>query len=65
LGKADKKAIPSLFYQLDRYKGAFPCFLLFFPTYNRADIAFVRGEGSHLIAEDGEAIIWISAPAWR
>jgi acetylornithine/N-succinyldiaminopimelate aminotransferase len=23
------------------------------PTYNRADLAFVRGEGSHLFAEDG------------
>ena len=24
------------------------------PTYNRADVAFVRGEGSYLFAEDGE-----------
>ena len=24
------------------------------PTYNRADVAFVRGEGSYLFAEDGK-----------
>ena len=24
------------------------------PTYNRADVAFVRGEGSYLFAEDGQ-----------
>ena len=29
----------------------FPALL---PTYNRADIAFVRGEGSYLFAEDGK-----------
>ena len=28
----------------------FPALL---PTYNRADVAFVRGEGSFLFAEDG------------
>ena len=28
----------------------FPALL---PTYNRADVAFVRGEGSYLFAEDG------------
>ena len=29
----------------------FPALL---PTYNRTDIAFVRGEGSYLFAEDGK-----------
>src|SRR5580692_9724965 len=28
-------------------------FPVLLPTYNRADIAFVRGEGSYLFAEDG------------
>ena len=29
----------------------FPALL---PTYNRTDVAFVRGEGSYLFAEDGK-----------
>jgi acetylornithine/N-succinyldiaminopimelate aminotransferase len=29
-------------------------FPLLLPTYNRADVAFVRGEGSYLFAEDGQ-----------
>ena len=30
------------------------CFPALLPTYNRTDIAFVRGEGSYLFAEDGK-----------
>src|SRR5579863_7440960 len=30
-----------------------PVFPAVLPTYNRADVAFVRGEGSYLFAEDG------------
>ncbi len=32
-----------------------------FPTYNRADIAFVRGEGSYLFAEDGKRYLDLGA----
>jgi acetylornithine/N-succinyldiaminopimelate aminotransferase len=31
------------------------------PTYNRADIAFVRGEGSYLFAEDGKRYLDLGA----
>src|SRR5271167_1488269 len=31
-----------------------PVFPALLPTYNRTDIAFVRGEGSYLFAEDGK-----------
>jgi acetylornithine/N-succinyldiaminopimelate aminotransferase len=34
-------------------KKEIPVFPAVLPTYNRADIAFVRGEGSYLFAEDG------------
>jgi len=30
-----------------------PVFPSVLPTYNRADVAFVRGEGAYLFAEDG------------
>src|ERR1700733_11079853 len=33
---------------------SFPVFPALLPTYNRADVAFVRGEGSYLFAEDGQ-----------
>ena len=36
----------------------FPALL---PTYNRADIAFVRGEGSYLFAEDGKRYLDLGA----
>jgi acetylornithine/N-succinyldiaminopimelate aminotransferase len=36
----------------------FPALL---PTYNRTDIAFVRGEGSYLIAEDGKRYLDLGA----
>ena len=32
-----------------------------FPTYNRADVAFVRGEGSYLFAEDGKRYLDLGA----
>jgi acetylornithine/N-succinyldiaminopimelate aminotransferase len=32
-----------------------------FPTYNRTDIAFVRGEGSYLFAEDGKRYLDLGA----
>ncbi len=32
-----------------------------FPTYNRADVAFVRGEGSYLYAEDGKRYLDLGA----
>jgi acetylornithine/N-succinyldiaminopimelate aminotransferase len=32
-----------------------------FPTYNRADVAFVRGEGSYLFAEDGQRYLDLGA----
>ena len=32
-----------------------------FPTYNRADVAFVRGEGSYLFAEDGTRYLDLGA----
>jgi acetylornithine/N-succinyldiaminopimelate aminotransferase len=35
-------------------KKEFPVFPALLPTYNRTNIAFVRGEGSHLFAEDGK-----------
>src|SRR5271167_3109957 len=31
-----------------------PVFPTVLPTYNRADVAFVRGEGPYLFAEDGK-----------
>src|SRR6201985_1694651 len=44
--KADKAA------RFEKEISVFPPALL--PTFNRADIAFVRGEGSYLFAEDGK-----------
>src|SRR5580692_6318789 len=35
-------------------RGVAPVFPALLPTYNRTDIAFVRGEGSYLFAEDGK-----------
>ena len=32
-----------------------------FPTYNRADVAFVRGEGAYLFAEDGKRYLDLGA----
>jgi acetylornithine/N-succinyldiaminopimelate aminotransferase len=51
-GKADKRqsrASPGFLFQ--RRPAVFPQLL---PTYNRADVAFVRGEGPYLFAEGGE-----------
>jgi len=36
----------------------FPALL---PTYNRTDVAFVRGEGSYLFAEDGKRYLDLGA----
>lgn len=36
-------------------------FPVLLPTYNRTDIAFVRGEGSHLFAEDGSRYLDMGA----
>jgi acetylornithine/N-succinyldiaminopimelate aminotransferase len=47
--KRDKADNPRLQFQA-KERLVFPAVL---PTYNRADIAFVRGEGSYLFAEDG------------
>ena len=35
------------------FSGERSCFPQLLPTYNRADVAFVRGEGAYLFAEDG------------
>jgi acetylornithine/N-succinyldiaminopimelate aminotransferase len=51
--KADKQRFPHCFINLFNTKER-PVFPAVLPTYNRADIAFVRGEGSYLIAEDGK-----------
>src|SRR6201992_1236569 len=52
--KADKQPLPVqivfLFQPIHRSASVFPALL---PTYNRTDVAFVRGEGSYLFAEDG------------
>jgi acetylornithine/N-succinyldiaminopimelate aminotransferase len=53
LWKADKQRFPHCFISFTHTKepAVFPVIL---PTYNRTDIAFVRGEGSYLFAEDGK-----------
>ena len=52
--KADKplfRSNPVILFQPEKETVVFPPLL---PTYNRTDIAFVRGEGSYLFAEDGK-----------
>jgi acetylornithine/N-succinyldiaminopimelate aminotransferase len=46
-----KRINPPLFPQSESEIDVFPALL---PTYNRANVAFVRGEGSYLFAEDGK-----------
>ncbi len=54
--KADKRAFQPRFVFLFQSptEEIVPCFPALLPTYNRTDIAFVRGEGSYLFAEDGK-----------
>src|ERR1700753_1395901 len=60
--KADKQPLPVqivfLFQSIQRSRVVFPALL---PTYNRTDIAFVRGEGSYLFAEDGKRYLDFAA----
>ncbi len=48
--KADNSPLSGGYSPLPEEAALFPAVL---PTYNRADVAFVRGEGSYLFAEDG------------
>src|SRR5580698_5487739 len=43
---------PVLYFYFNPFTGVAPVFPALLPTYNRADVAFVRGEGSYLFAED-------------
>jgi acetylornithine/N-succinyldiaminopimelate aminotransferase len=43
-----------LYFYFNPFTGVAPVFPALLPTYNRTDIAFVRGEGSYLFAEDGK-----------
>src|SRR5271156_4842900 len=45
---------PVLYFYFNSFAGVAPVFPALLPTYNRTDIAFVRGEGSYLFAEDGK-----------
>jgi acetylornithine/N-succinyldiaminopimelate aminotransferase len=53
--KADKTGCssPDLYFCFNLHRSAF-VFPALLPTYNRTDVAFVRGEGSYLFAEDGK-----------
>jgi acetylornithine/N-succinyldiaminopimelate aminotransferase len=43
-----------LYFYFNPHKGVALVFPALLPTYNRTDVAFVRGEGSYLFAEDGK-----------
>src|SRR5271154_2821846 len=45
---------PVLYFYFNPFTGVASVFPALLPTYNRTDIAFVRGEGSWLFAEDGK-----------
>src|SRR5256885_5354976 len=54
--KADKRVFSAsicIFISIFN-RGVASVFPALLPTYNRTDVAFVRGEGSYLFAEDGK-----------